>query len=221
MARQAQSCRRAAARTRRHRKDERAKHVSRATSGRDTARRRVARGRPNALRRSALSLSGGKRFGSGLANPRIFHICRDRRPAGLDRGRLHDGPVAQLDRASDFYSEGCRFDSCRDRQPFQPTSQDVGPVSASFCEAIRVARRSERLAGNSTRYATLQIAPCNTGAASTFALYSPEPVNDRARGDHARKSSGHPRASAVGVVAPSSGENDGVSLSRSGSEYRR
>lgn len=28
-----------------------------------------------------------------------------------------DGPVAQLDRASDFYSEGCRFDSCRDRQP--------------------------------------------------------------------------------------------------------
>ena len=27
-----------------------------------------------------------------------------------------DGPVAQLDRASDFYSEGCRFESCRDRQ---------------------------------------------------------------------------------------------------------
>ena len=27
------------------------------------------------------------------------------------------GPVAQLDRASDFYSEGCRFESCRDRHP--------------------------------------------------------------------------------------------------------
>ena len=26
------------------------------------------------------------------------------------------GPVAQLDRASDFGSEGCGFESCRDRQ---------------------------------------------------------------------------------------------------------
>jgi hypothetical protein len=30
--------------------------------------------------------------------------------------RKRSGPVAQLDRASDFYSEGCRFESCRDRQ---------------------------------------------------------------------------------------------------------
>lgn len=28
------------------------------------------------------------------------------------------GPVAQLDRASDFGSEGCGFKSCRDRQNF-------------------------------------------------------------------------------------------------------
>src|SRR5580765_6578970 len=27
-----------------------------------------------------------------------------------------DGPVAQLDRVADFYSAGCRFESCRDRQ---------------------------------------------------------------------------------------------------------
>ena len=27
------------------------------------------------------------------------------------------GPVVQLDRISDFESEGCRFESCRDRQP--------------------------------------------------------------------------------------------------------
>src|SRR3954454_10007368 len=38
----------------------------------------------------------------------------DEQPAPT-RG-AQDGPVAQLDRASDFYSEGCRFDSCRDRQ---------------------------------------------------------------------------------------------------------
>src|SRR6478752_9037524 len=38
-----------------------------------------------------------------------------------------DGPVAQLDRASDFYSEGCRFDSCRDRH-FQSQTFIVSPV---------------------------------------------------------------------------------------------
>jgi hypothetical protein len=29
-----------------------------------------------------------------------------------------DGPIAQLDRVTDFYSVGCRFESCWDRQPF-------------------------------------------------------------------------------------------------------
>src|SRR3954454_9497163 len=38
-----------------------------------------------------------------------------------------DGPVAQLDRASDFYSEGCRFDSCRDRQ-FRSHPFIVSPI---------------------------------------------------------------------------------------------
>src|SRR5262245_4436530 len=27
-----------------------------------------------------------------------------------------DGPIAQLDRVADFYSAGCRFESCWDRQ---------------------------------------------------------------------------------------------------------
>ena len=27
----------------------------------------------------------------------------------------HDAPVAQLDRASDYGSEGCKFESCRAR----------------------------------------------------------------------------------------------------------
>src|SRR5205814_9086585 len=30
-----------------------------------------------------------------------------------------DGPIAQLDRVTDFYSVGCRFESCWDRQYFQ------------------------------------------------------------------------------------------------------
>jgi hypothetical protein len=30
-----------------------------------------------------------------------------------------DGPIAQLDRVTDFYSVGCRFESCWDRQSFQ------------------------------------------------------------------------------------------------------
>src|ERR1700733_11699777 len=28
-----------------------------------------------------------------------------------------NGPIAQLDRVTDFYSVGCRFESCWDRQP--------------------------------------------------------------------------------------------------------
>src|SRR3954462_9920944 len=31
------------------------------------------------------------------------------------RGTLSDGPIAQLDRVADFYSAGCRFESCWDR----------------------------------------------------------------------------------------------------------
>jgi hypothetical protein len=30
-----------------------------------------------------------------------------------------NGPIAQLDRVTDFYSVGCRFESCWDRQSFQ------------------------------------------------------------------------------------------------------
>src|SRR5229473_6879488 len=29
------------------------------------------------------------------------------------------GPIAQLDRVTDFYSVGCRFESCWDRQSYQ------------------------------------------------------------------------------------------------------
>ena len=43
---------------------------------------------------------------------------RDRVPAYFRVSK--DASVAQLDRASDFGSEGCRFKSCRMRQPFTP-----------------------------------------------------------------------------------------------------
>ena len=49
----------------------------------------------------------------GLAAKRIFHIGS---VTTWVHRRKRSGPVAQLDRASDFYSEGCRFESCRDRQ---------------------------------------------------------------------------------------------------------
>jgi hypothetical protein len=31
-----------------------------------------------------------------------------------------DGPIAQLDRVTDFYSVGCRFESCWDRHMLKP-----------------------------------------------------------------------------------------------------
>ena len=47
----------------------------------------------------------------GLAGKRIFHIG--------NAMKASDGPIAQLDRVTDFYSVGCRFESCWDRQLFQ------------------------------------------------------------------------------------------------------
>jgi hypothetical protein len=78
-------------------------------------------------RRLALSVSCGKWFGTGLAEKQIFHIgsvmkmngaAALRGSASQDghQDRHEDGPVAQLDRVADFYSAGCRFESCRDRQ---------------------------------------------------------------------------------------------------------
>jgi hypothetical protein len=68
---------------------------------------RSGRTKANADPRETLSSGSGKRFGSGLAEVRIFHICNDIKAA--------NGPIAQLDRVTDFYSVGCRFESCWDR----------------------------------------------------------------------------------------------------------
>src|SRR4029078_13620840 len=48
-----------------------------------------------------------------------------------------DGPIAQLDRVTDFYSVGCRFESCWDRQ-FSWSSADACGAqrkAASFARA--------------------------------------------------------------------------------------
>ena len=49
-----------------------------------------------------------KRVRMDLAGKRIFHIGN-----GIN---APDGPIAQLDRVTDFYSVGCRFESCWDRR---------------------------------------------------------------------------------------------------------
>ena len=56
-----------------------------------------------------------------LAGKRIFHIGSARTAkieikAGIKADIAQDGPIAQLDRVTDFYSVGCRFESCWDRQ---------------------------------------------------------------------------------------------------------
>src|SRR5262249_4531836 len=55
-----------------------------------------------------------------LAGKRIFHIGSARETkvnntATASSAIASDGPVAQPDRVADFYSAGCRFESCRDR----------------------------------------------------------------------------------------------------------
>src|ERR1700721_796365 len=70
--------------------------------------------------RLAWSPDGRKWFGRDFAAKRIFHIgsaMKGRLPEGLAFGSY--GPIAQLDRVTDFYSVGCRFESCWDRQSFQ------------------------------------------------------------------------------------------------------
>src|SRR5581483_6529934 len=59
---------------------------------------------------------------------------------GRTTGRRHgNGPIAQLDRVADFYSAGCRFESCWDRQVslrLEPaTKSAMGPRLRRFGSA--------------------------------------------------------------------------------------
>src|SRR5437762_419456 len=52
--------------------------------------------------------------------------------ADTQDGYRPDGPIAQLDRVTDFYSVGCRFESCWDRHfssAKTQTNQSVCPVA--------------------------------------------------------------------------------------------
>jgi hypothetical protein len=62
-----------------------------------------------------------------------------------------NGPIAQLDRVTDFYSVGCRFESCWDRQSQQFQLLTAGktgysaifrPLFASLCARLWGGRRS-------------------------------------------------------------------------------
>ena len=62
---------------------------------------------PKPVRRSFVGLSG-KRVRNGVGGVADFSYWRWYKAA--------NGPIAQLDRVTDFYSVGCRFESCWDRQ---------------------------------------------------------------------------------------------------------
>src|SRR6202023_138775 len=70
----------------------------------------VAGGPDATAHRLAWSPDRRKWFATDLATKRIFHIGNAMKGS--------NGPIAQLDRVTDFYSVGCRFESCWDRQPF-------------------------------------------------------------------------------------------------------
>jgi hypothetical protein len=54
-----------------------------------------------------------------------------------------DGPIAQLDRVTDFYSVGCRFESCWDRQRLSLRRKGLA-VSASFYRPFRCVAEPKR-----------------------------------------------------------------------------
>ena len=86
---------------------------------------------------------------SGLRAPTRPSRCAScsRGPTAKTFSPREHGPVAQLDRASDFGSEGCGFKSCRDRQLAQKqgpgrSMNARGLAEASPICARRVASRS-------------------------------------------------------------------------------
>lgn len=91
---------------------------------------------------------------------------------GIEAGRwtlpsspaFKDGPVAQLDRVADFYSAGCRFESCRDRHvtenplsfnscaPFWLTGSGGEPTFVlEMNRAAALSARTIRLAASTSR----------------------------------------------------------------------
>jgi hypothetical protein len=71
-----------------------------------------------------------------------------------------NGPIAQLDRVTDFYSVGCRFESCWDRQSqqFQMLTGRQGRLLCDLPPAFRFALRATAVLRRSRRRATSLIA---------------------------------------------------------------
>ena len=112
------------------REDERAKesHMALPTGpwpGSGGLARRTALWADNGWRstRSSLSRSPQTRFAMGLGGRADFSYWRCYKSA--------NGPIAQLDRVTDFYSVGCRFESCWDRHSFS-VSYDFNGLDSSF-----------------------------------------------------------------------------------------
>jgi hypothetical protein len=94
---------------------------------------------------------------------------------GLTRKSLREKTcalVAQLDRASDFESEGREFESLRARHHLSLQLKGFLRFPLSFFGLFRVARRCKPVPANSTSYRALQFTPCNTGATRTIGLCS-------------------------------------------------
>ena len=71
-----------------------------------------------------------------------------------------NGPIAQLDRVTDFYSVGCRFESCWDRQSqqFQILTGQQDRLLCDLPLAFRLALRATAVMRRSRRRATSLIA---------------------------------------------------------------
>src|SRR5437868_12760905 len=121
-------------------------------------------GGPKAMaRRLALSHAGGKRFGPTWLRGGFFILAV-----------LEDlnGPIAQLDRVTDFYSVGCRFESCWDRQHFCPFYKGLLQYRLRSISRFGVARRCEPVPTNSTAYQPLPNTPRNTSPTRGFSICS-------------------------------------------------
>ncbi len=59
--------------------------------------------------------------------------------------RYRQAPLAQLDRASDYESEGRRFESSRERQPFPSSRSPMSPDEVFMQQALALAREAAGL----------------------------------------------------------------------------
>src|SRR6516162_6166307 len=80
--------------------------------------------------------------------------------------------VAQLDRASDFDSEGRRFESFRARQHFGLEIKYFGVVLLRSCERFRVAEGRQSVTAKSTTYRLVPNIARNTDATRHFVICS-------------------------------------------------